>query len=155
MNQEDLTRLYGQAGLRLSLPFWKVDPTVCSLLWNLNGLAHKVSLDTDFFYADSSQNLDLYPRYNSPDDNAQEEFRRRFFFTTFDQILGGAIPPQFDDRGYLLRTGTQNYVTSPVPEIAEDLMVGKFAIRQRWQTKRGAPGRQRIVDWITLDMGGS
>ena len=155
VNQEDLTRLYGQAGLRLSLPFWKVDPTVCSLLWNLNGLAHKVSLDTDFFYADSSQNLDLYPRYNSPDDNAQEEFRRRFFFTTFDQILGGAIPPQFDDRGYLLRTGTQNYVTSPVPEIAEDLMVGKFAIRQRWQTKRGAPGRQRIVDWITLDVGGS
>ncbi|MEC8432215.1 MAG: organic solvent tolerance protein OstA, partial [Planctomycetota bacterium] len=155
VNQEDLTRLYGQAGLRLSLPFWKVDPTVCSLLWNLNGLAHKVSLDTDFFYADSSQNLDLYPRYSSPDDNAQEEFRRRFFFTTFDQILGGAIPPQFDDRGYLLRTGTQNYVTSPVPEIAEDLMVGKFAIRQRWQTKRGAPGRQRIVDWITLDVGGS
>lgn len=155
VNQEDITRFYGEAGLRMSLPFWKVDPTVCSLLWNLNGLAHKVSFDTDFFYADASQNLELYPRYNSPDDNSQEEFRRRFFFTTFDQTLGGAIPPQFDDRGYLFRTGTQNYVTSPVPEIADDLMVGRFAVRQRWQTKRGAPGRQRIVDWITLDVGGS
>ena len=27
----------------------------------------------------------------------------------------------------------------------------KIGVRQRWQTRRGAPGQQRIVDWITLD----
>jgi len=26
------------------------------------------------------------------------------------------------------------------------------AVRQRWQTKRGGPGKWRIVDWITLDI---
>lgn len=27
-----------------------------------------------------------------------------------------------------------------------------LALRQRWQTKRGGPGRWRLVDWITLDV---
>ena len=28
-------------------------------------------------------------------------------------------------------------------------------MRQRWQTKRGLPGQERIIDWITLDIEGS
>ena len=42
-------------------------------------------------------------------------------------------------------------MTSPATEIADDLSVIQFGVRQRWQTKRGAPGRERIIDWITLD----
>ena len=41
-DQQDLTRGYGQVGVRASFPFWKVHPTVQSMLFNLNGLAHKV-----------------------------------------------------------------------------------------------------------------
>ena len=32
------------------------------------------------------------------------------------------------------------------------MTVFRLAARQRWQTKRGIPGRERIVDWITLDV---
>src|SRR5690606_39501855 len=33
-----------------------------------------------------------------------------------------------------------------------DLTLARFGLRQRWQTKRGLPGRERIIDWITLDV---
>jgi hypothetical protein len=33
--------------------------------------------------------------------------------------------------------------------------VVQLGVRQRWQTKRGLPGQERIIDWITLDIGGS
>ncbi len=31
----------------------------------------------------------------------------------------------------------------------------QFDVRQRWQTKRGFPGEQHIVDWMTLDVSGA
>jgi hypothetical protein len=46
----------------------------------------------------------------------------------------------------------QSNVAAASSEIADDLTAIKFGIRQRWQTKRGMPGRERIIDWITLDM---
>ncbi|MFM9115390.1 MAG: hypothetical protein ACKOU6_04420, partial [Planctomycetota bacterium] len=39
---EPLTRLYGQAGVRMNLPLWRADPNIQSELFNLNGLAHKI-----------------------------------------------------------------------------------------------------------------
>jgi hypothetical protein len=91
------------------------------------------------------------PLYDAVDDDAIEFFRRRFYFTTFDGAPGGNIPLPFDERYYALRGGMQRWVTAPNPEIADDLMVWRPAIRQRWQTKRGLPGQQRVVDWITFD----
>jgi hypothetical protein len=46
-------------------------------------------------------------------------------------------------------------VTGSTVEIADEMAIGKLGIRQRWQTKRGFPGRERIIDWITLDIEGS
>jgi hypothetical protein len=43
------------------------------------------------------------------------------------------------------------WVTAPSTEIADDLMFVRLGMRNRWQTKRGTPGNERIVDWITLD----
>lgn len=146
-----LERAYGQAGVRASLPFWSVDPGTQSTLLNLNGLAHKVTLDAEFFVADSTQDFNRLPLYDPLDDDATEHFRRRFL----PDVYGGVLPPQFDERYFALRSGLQNWVTSPAPEIADDLMVAKAGIRQRWQTKRGFPGQERIVDWIVLDMEGS
>ena len=57
LNGNDLLRAYGQVGVRASLPFWKVDPTIQSVLWNVNGLAHKVTFDLDAYYSDASQDL--------------------------------------------------------------------------------------------------
>jgi lipopolysaccharide export system protein LptA len=149
--QNDVTRIYGQTGIRASLPFWKVNPMIQSDLLNVNGLAHKVSFEMEALIADSSQDLSRFPLYDQLDDDAQEHFRRRFAFQTFGIAPGEDIPLQFDERYFALRSGMQRFVTAPSMEIADDLALIRFGARQRWQTKRGLTGRERIVDWITLD----
>jgi hypothetical protein len=144
---DDLQRAYGQLGVRASVPIWRVDPYVQSDLWNLRGLTHKVVFDLDASWSDADRDLDLLPLYDPLDDDSIEAFRRRFITTTF----GGALPPQFDERFYAVRSGLAGWVTSPATEIAEDLLALRLGVRQRWQTKRGMPGRERIIDWVTLD----
>ena len=152
LDGNDLMRAYGQTGIRASLPMWRVDPSIQSVLWNVNGLAHKVVFDMDAFYADASQDLEEYALYDPLDDDSQEHFRRRFAFDTFGIGPGGNTPTQYDERFFAFRSGMQGNITAPSSEIADDLAAVKLGVRQRWQTKRGAPGRERIIDWITLDM---
>ncbi|NQT17267.1 MAG: LPS-assembly protein LptD, partial [Planctomycetes bacterium] len=147
----DLQRLYGQLGVRASLPMWNATPSVQSDLWNLNGLAHKVVFDVDFSWSDANQDLADLPLYDPLDDDSIEAFRRRFFGTTFDPLVYASVPPQFDERSYALRSGLAGWVTSPSTEIADDLLAVRMGVRQRWQTKRGGPGSTRIIDWIVLD----
>ena len=149
----EVTRAYGQAGIRGSLPVWSVHPQVQSPLWNLNGLAHKIVLDADFFWADANRDFTRLPLYNPLDDDSTEHFQRRFI----EDLYGGTagLPLTFSAQHYALRSGLQNHVTSPVTEIADDLVVAQIGLRQRWQTKRGLPGQERIVDWISFDVGGS
>lgn len=148
VNQNDLTRLTGQTGIKTSLPFWRAYPNLDSRLLDIRGIAHKVTLESEFFYADSTANLDQLPLYDPLDDNSQEHFRRRMIFNTF----GGATPPQFDERGAAFRTGMQRWVTASSGEIVDDLSQVRFGVNQRWQTKRGLPGRDRIVDLVALDV---
>ncbi|MDB2687530.1 organic solvent tolerance protein OstA, partial [Mariniblastus sp.] len=151
LDGSDLARAYGQVGVRASVPMWRVDPSIKSLLWNVDGLAHKVSFDVDAFFSEATQDLDELPLYNQLDDDSQEHFRRRFAFDTFNISPGGDTPLQFDERYFALRSGMQSNITAASSEIADDLMLVKLGVRQKWQTKRGLPGQQRIIDWITLD----
>lgn len=151
LSGDDITRLMGQTGLRASLPMWRVDPSVHSTLFNVNGLAHKMTFDGELLYADADQDLTEFPLFDPLDDNSQEAFRRRLTFDTF----GGAVPLEFDERFFALRSALQSNVTAYSSEIADDLMLVKFGMRNRWQTKRGLPGEARIIDWITLDVEGS
>lgn len=149
---EDLTgeqfeRAFGIAGVRASVPFWRVYPGVESTLLNVHGLAHKVTFDVEASVSEATRDMTELPLYDPLDDDPIEAFRRRFAGTTF----GGAVPLQFDERFYALRRGLQNSVTSPSLEIADDLAAVRLGMHNRWQTKRGAPGCQRIIDWITLD----
>lgn len=144
------TRLLGQAGVRGNLPMWRLYPTMQSSLLNIRGLAHKLEWEGEFFYADANADLDDIPLYDPLDDNAQEQFRRRFIFDTFG---GPPLDPRFDPRTYALRQGMQRYVTSPSTPIADDLMQARLGLNQRWQTKRGLPGRERIVDLARFDVG--
>jgi len=145
---ESLTRLIGQAGIRTSLPMWRIDPNVHSSLLNVNGLAHKIEFTGEYFYADSNTDFEQLPLYDRLDDNAQEEFRRRFIFTNFN----GLLPDRFDPRTFALRNGMQRMVTNPSEVIADDLMQARLGLHQRWQTKRGLPGRERIVDLLRFDV---
>lgn len=145
------TRLLGQVGVRSSLSMWRVDPSVRRPLLNVNGIAHKVTFQTEMLYADSDKDLAELPLYDNLDDDATEAFRHRFGFTTFP----GGIPPMFDERSFALRSGMQSDVTAHSLEVADDLALVNLGVRQRWQTKRGLPGRERTIDWITLDIGGT
>ncbi|WP_231617549.1 organic solvent tolerance protein OstA [Novipirellula aureliae] len=144
---DPLTRLLGQGGVRASLPMSRVDPTIESSLLNLRGLAHKLDWTVDYFYADSNANFEELPLYDPLDDHAQQQFRRRFIVSDY----GGTLPERFDPRTYALRQGTQKYVTSGSDVIADDLQQVRLGLNQRFQTKRGLPGRERIVDVFQFD----
>jgi LPS transport system D len=157
LNGDDLTRLMGQGGVRASLPMWSIDPNIQSVLWNLNGLAHKVVFEANFLYADADENLDRLPLYDPLDDDNTEHFRRRFVDDTFGGLanVDDLVPLKFDERFFAFRSAMQSWVTAASPEIADDLMVAQLGVRQRWQTKRGVPGSFRLVDWMTFDIGTS
>ncbi len=147
--QESIDRYYGRAGIRASILFSRVFPYVRSDLFNLNGLNHKMTFDVDYGYAQSSRSLAEVPQWNEFDDNAQERFRERLLFNTF----GGALPPQFDPRFFAVRSGAGGNVTDPYHELVDDMHAVRLGWRHRLQTKVGPPERQRIKDWMTLDLG--
>jgi hypothetical protein len=157
LQHDDFNRAYGIVGLRASLPFWAVDPTIQSDLFNVHGVAHKIDLSADFSLQQATSNLSNLPLYDQIEDESIQHFERRFAFNTYGIPVGVGLPggmPEFpikyDPRYYLLRRGSGEWVTGPT-EIAGDLTVVRLDADQRWQTKRGPPGDQHIIDWITLD----
>ena len=146
---QSIDRFYARGGIRGSLQFGRVFSDIQSDIFNLDGLAHKVVLDADYSYAGSTRDLSQIPQWNEFDDNAQERFRSRFFLNEF----GGVLPGQFDPRFYAVRTGAGSNVTSPYHELVDDQQVLRLGMRQRLQTKVGPPDRQRIKDWMLLDLG--
>lgn len=144
----DLQRYYYRAGLRSSLPMWGVFPEIESDLLNVHGVAHKMTWYSEFAFSEANRNLDELALYDPIEDDANEQFRRRFDFLTFG---GPPVPAIYDPRLYGLRSGLGGRVTSPSTEIADDLMTFDFGLRQRLQTKRGPLGARRIVDWVVLD----
>lgn len=153
LSGNDLQRAYWQAGIRSSMPMWRVNPEVESALWNVHGLAHKVVFDVEFSVAESNRDLDVLPLYDALDDDSIEFFRRRMPAVTYNTqgLFPNPIPARFDPRYYAVRTGLAGWVTSPSAEVVDDLMAMRMGMRHRWQTKRGVPGRRKIIDWITLD----
>jgi hypothetical protein len=148
----DIQRLWGQVGVRASVPFWAVDPTIRDPLFNLNGLAHKVVFDAEASYADADQSFSEFPLYDEIDDDSVEEFRRRLFFSPVGgPALAGQFNPKFDPRNWAIRSGIQDDVTANSMELADDLSAVRMGMRHRLQTKRGAMGEERIVDWMTFD----
>lgn len=148
---EEVTRLFGQAGVRTSLPMVKINPNACNHLFNVNGLAHKVFFDVEWMVADANEDMARLPLYDPLQDDSVEAFQRRFIFNNY----AGVLPTIYDDRSFALRSGISQWVSAPTTEVADDLMSVRSGVRQRWQTKRGLPGQESIIDWITLDVHGT
>jgi hypothetical protein len=148
---ESIDRLYGRAGLRASISFQRIFPYIQSEIFNLNGLAHRSLVDAEYGISGSTRKLSDIAQWNEFDDNAQERFRMRFLTNTFD----GVLPAQFDPRFYAVRQGAGSTVTAPYNELVADQQVLRLNWHQRLQTKVGPADRQRIKDWMTLDLGAS
>jgi hypothetical protein len=146
---QDVQRFYGQGGVRLNLPFWKVLPNCSSRTWYVNGLAHKIDFDAELSYARADQTMENLIMTDALDTWSIEDFRRRYSVTTFGRS-NSTIPIIFDPRYYALRSGLGGRVTAGNMEIADDMTLCRFGMIHRWQTKRGPVGRRHVIDWVTL-----
>lgn len=142
-------RLYGQGGVRMNLPIWKVNPRVSSRTWYLNGLAHKIDLDAEYLYAQANRSMDNLTLTDPLDQWSIDDFRRRYVFT--NSYFGGSMfDSRFDPRYYALRSGLASNVTAGNMEIADDMHMFRLGTTHRFQTKRGSVGKRHILDWITV-----
>ena len=149
-------RIAGGGGVRGSLPLTRIDVDAYSQLLNVNGLAHKISLEFDYRNIASNRDFRTLPLLDRIDDDATDQARRdlRLFRLTANgqaflgdpaQQINLATNPFFDPTLFILRNGIDGY-----EEIVDSMEFLRFGMRNRWQTKRGFPGQEHTVDWMTL-----
>jgi hypothetical protein len=149
-------RLYGGGGVRASMPLSCLFPDVHSLLWNLNGINHKIMLSGNYYLARSSDPYSLFPQLDRLNDDAtdqsQRDIRPNQPFVNPNRLKGQLLSysPLFDPQVYAIRRLVDNRV-----DTLDTIDVLQLDLRQRWQTKRGYPGQEHIIDWMTLDLSAS
>ncbi len=143
---EDASRVYGQAGFRATLPMWRYFNWQ-NRLFNVNGIMHKIEFDVEAMVAGADKSVDELPLYDLPDDRSLLDFSHHMSSTIFN---GLPIPEKYQLRSYAVRSNLGGWVTANT-ELADDLALIRFGMHHRWQTKRGMPGKERIIDWITFD----
>jgi lipopolysaccharide export system protein LptA len=147
----DRGRFYIAGGVRDSMSLTHIYPTVSSDLFNLQGINHKIVLSSNFFAAHSDTPMTSLPLLDTLNDDATDQALNdiRPAEPTFNPKYGQQLAtntlydPQYFALRNLLMTSTETL------DSIEEL---QFDIRQRLQTKRGYPGAEHIIDWMTLDM---
>jgi hypothetical protein len=150
LNGNDDFRLYGAGGVRASIPFSRLFPDVQSDLLNLDGIYHKIVMTGNFYWAHSDRSHLDFPQLDRLNDDQSDQTLRDI------RPQQPALNPSnatflnsgfFDPQLFALRKLVDNYIDTldSIEEVNLDLM-------QRWQTKRGMPGAEHIIDWMTLDL---
>jgi hypothetical protein len=154
VNGDAIGRVWGAYGIRGSIPFTRVYPEVCSDLWNLNGINHKIVLSADYMNAHSSVPHTELPQLDRLNDDVTDQALRDIRpLEPFINPANGQnliTNPLFDPQVYAIRRLMLTRVDTL--DTIEELTLD---VRQRWQTKRGYPGFQHIVDWMVLDLSAS
>lgn len=152
---QDRGRVLGAGGVRASIPFSKLYADASSELFNIRGLNHKVEWGANFYTAkatSSTANLPLLDRLNDDSNDLSARSWRTYvpLFIPGPDGLALQNSPRFDAQQYAIRRVLDNR-----PETLDTLQVVRGEIRQRLQTKRGLPGQDHTVDWMTLDLSAS
>ncbi|HEV3257205.1 MAG TPA: hypothetical protein VG013_10020 [Gemmataceae bacterium] len=153
----DRGRVYGAAGLRASMPLTRLYPDVHSDLLNLDGINHKIVASMDFYTAHSDRSHTLLPQLDRLNDDATDQSLRDIkplepvFNPQFGTLL--ATSPLFDPQAYAIRRLAEDLWART--DTLDTVEVVELDLRQRLQTKRGYPGAEHIVDWMTLDVSAS
>jgi hypothetical protein len=150
----DVGRVYGGAGILASIPFSHLYPTVQSEWFNVNGLYHKLVASANYYIADTNVSHNDLPQLDRLNDNSTDQALREI--KPYQPLVNpdkGAIlafSPLYDPQLYAIRrlVWTATDTLDRIDELQLDL-------RQRLQTKRGYPGEEHIVDWMTLDVSAS
>ena len=157
---QDDSRVYGGGGVSLSLTASRLYREAHSEMFNVRGLYHKATFTADY----SSVRSDT-PFYNLPQldplfDNAVDQG-----FRNARPTPGIAYPPEaqpgfaYPDLGYApsILFNPQSYAirrqVGHLVDTRDDLDVLRLDNRHRLQTKRGFPGSEHTVDWMTLNTG--
>ena len=149
---DDAVRGVLSGGVRAALPFSRLWRNVRNRTLGVNGLAHKVRLEAEYRATGTTTPLGEFAQYNALDDDPQQQYRARIPGSILRLPPGSFVPDEIDPRTYGVRAGVGLDITSPVYELVQDQQVFRLAARQRLQTKVGAPGFERIKDWMTLDL---
>jgi len=152
VNGDQRGRLYGGAGVRWNMPLSRLYPNVQSDLFNLNGIYHKINLTGNYYTAASSSSLNNFPQLDRFNDDVTDQALRDI--RPWQSLLNPAnaafltTSNLFNPQNYALRRLIDTSVDS-----LDDMNVLQLGLNQRWQTKRGFPGNEHVIDWMTLNAG--
>ncbi|MGL6075215.1 MAG: hypothetical protein ACRC8S_13735 [Fimbriiglobus sp.] len=153
---DDRARFYGGGGAEASITFSKIFAEVASDTWNLNGLHHKATWRANYFSGYSDQPYWMFPELDRLNDDTTDQAYRTERPRQFDVIRDPkkarelALSPLFDPQQYAIRRMVDGHW-----DTLDTMQVVQLGLNQRLQTKRGYPGAQHIVDWMTLDLSAS
>jgi hypothetical protein len=154
LNSDMTGRVIGGGGVRASMPFTRLYPDVSSELFNLSGINHKIVVSGNYYIADSNEPYTNFPQLDRLNDDSTDQALRDITpqQPTLNPANGVALAtsPIFNPQLYAIRRLVDNRV-----DTRDDIQVIQADIRQRWQTKRGYPGQQHVIDYVTLDLSGS
>ncbi|MCS7269564.1 MAG: hypothetical protein NZ703_00635 [Gemmataceae bacterium] len=147
-------RVWGGGGTRLSLPMSRLYDDISSDLFNVRGLYHKVVWGANYFYARTNVPFTQLPLLDRLNDDATDQSWRTitpmqpaYLAGSDGLLLAAAANPNspYNPQRYLIRRQVLNRL-----DTLDDLHVLQLDVRQRWQTKRGAPGQEHTVDVAVL-----
>jgi hypothetical protein len=152
VNGNNLGRLVGGAGIRWNLPLSRIYPDVCSELFNLNQIYHKINLWGNYYYAQSTSGVNSFPQLDRLSDDSSDQALRdiRPLQPVFNPTNAAFLTTSnlFNPQNYAIRRLVDNSI-----DTLDSIDVLQLGINQRWQTKRGFPGSEHVVDWMTLNVG--
>jgi hypothetical protein len=153
LSGNDVGRIYAGGGARVSLDLTRIYPGIQSDLLNLNGINHKIVASANYYNAWTNESYLLFPQLDRLNDDSTDQALRDIY------PLQPFLNPNFFVGQFLIHSNLfqpqeyaiQNLLFSRVDTLntIEELQLD---VRQRLQTKRGYPGYQHIVDWMTLDV---
>ena len=145
-------RIYGGGGARAALNFSRTFTEASNEIFNIRGLNHKATLHSNYFIAKSSVNSNELPLLDRLNDDAID-----LAYRTITPLQGNYVKtapalalmnaPFFDPQRVAIRRLVDNRV-----ETRDDIQVLQLGLDQRFQTKRGFPGREHTVDWLSADV---
>ncbi len=140
-------RVWGGAGVRGAVMASKAYPEAESELFNVHGINHKINFEVDARAAYANRALNTIGIQDDLDDNTYESVRRYFALTNY---AGGVLPQQYDPR-FLIMRRTLSPITGS-NDVQGSIDTVRLGLHQRLQTKRGAEGKRRIIDYMTFDL---
>jgi hypothetical protein len=150
---QDVGRVYGGGGVRAAMTFSRLYPDISSELFNIRGLNHKATWHANYFNARSNVDHTRLPQLDRLNEDIIDFAYRTMtpmhasFLKDPAAVRALTTAEFFNPQRYAIRRLVDTRV-----DTRDDLEVVQLGLDQRWQTKRGKPGKEHTVDWLTLDL---